>query len=40
VDRKKIQLSEPIKSLGEQNVEIKLPGNVTATANVNVVAAE
>jgi large subunit ribosomal protein L9 len=40
VDRKKIQLGEPIKSLGEQDVEIKLPGNVTATANVNVVAAE
>ena len=40
VDRKKIQLGEPIKTLGEQNVEIKLPGNVVATAVVNVVAAE
>ena len=40
VDRKKIQLGEPIKSLGEQSVEIKLPGNVVATAKVNVTAAE
>ena|SRR5690554_3240290 len=40
IDRKKIQLGEPIKVLGEQNVEIKLPGNVVATAVVNVAAAE
>jgi large subunit ribosomal protein L9 len=40
VDRKKIQLGEPIKTLGEQNVEIKLPGSVVASVAVNVVAAE
>ena len=37
VDRKKIQLSEPIKTLGEHAVTIKLGYDVTATVKVNVV---
>lgn len=40
IDRKKIQLDEPIKAIGEQTVEVKLPGAVTAEIKVSVVAAE
>lgn len=40
IDRKKIQLDEPIKTIGEQTVEVKLPGAVTAEIKVSVVAAE
>ncbi|MEA3465112.1 MAG: 50S ribosomal protein L9 [Thermodesulfobacteriota bacterium] len=40
VDRKKIQLDEPIKSLGDHQVEIKLPATVVAQIAVSVVAAE
>jgi large subunit ribosomal protein L9 len=40
VDRKKIQLAEPIKTLGEHPVAIKLPAGITATVKVSVVAAE
>lgn len=40
VDRKKIQLDEPIKSLGEYEVPIKLDAGVVATIKVSVVAAE
>ena len=39
IDRKKIQLDEAIKSLGEQTVGVKLPGNVVAEIKVSVVAA-
>lgn len=39
VDRKKIQLPEPIKLLGDYEVPIKLQANVTATIKVSVVAA-
>ncbi len=38
VDRKKIQLDEPIKSLGEFDVDIRLNPDVTATVKVKVVA--
>jgi len=38
VDRRKIQLNEPIKSLGNFNVAVKLHREVTAHLNVQVVA--
>jgi large subunit ribosomal protein L9 len=38
VDRRKIQLSEPLKSVGEHTVTIKLYREVTAHVKVNVVA--
>jgi large subunit ribosomal protein L9 len=38
VDRRKIQLSEPLKTLGEHTVAIKLHREVTAHIKVNVVA--
>lgn len=38
VDKKKIALKETIKTLGTQNVEIKLYEGVIATLKVNVVA--
>jgi large subunit ribosomal protein L9 len=37
VDRRKIQLSEPLKSLGDFNVAIKLHREVTAHVKVKVV---
>ncbi len=40
VDRKKIQLAEPIKNLGEYEVPVKLPGGVVATLKVAVIASE
>ncbi len=40
VDRKKIQLSEPIKALGEFSVPIKLQAGVIAQIKVVVTAAE
>jgi large subunit ribosomal protein L9 len=40
IDRKKIQLGEPIKTLGEFEVPIRLQGSVTANIKVSVVAAE
>jgi large subunit ribosomal protein L9 len=40
VDRKKIQLEEPIKTLGEHEVSVKLQAGITATVKVSVVAAE
>jgi large subunit ribosomal protein L9 len=40
IDRKKIQLAEPIKMLGEHEVPVKLPAGLTATIKVSVVAAE
>jgi large subunit ribosomal protein L9 len=39
IDRKKIVLTEPIKSLGEYTVTIKLHPEVTATLKVSVTAA-
>ena len=39
VDRRKIQLSDPLKSLGEHEVAVKLHRDVTATLKVKVVAA-
>jgi len=38
VDRRKIQLHEPIKKLGEYDVPIRLHRDVTATVKVRVVA--
>jgi large subunit ribosomal protein L9 len=38
LDRRKIQLHEPIKKLGEYNVPIRLHRDVTATVKVRVVA--
>ena len=40
IDRKKIQLAEPIKSLGEYEVPIKLDAGVVANIKVSVVALE
>ncbi|MDW7644099.1 MAG: 50S ribosomal protein L9 [Desulfuromonadales bacterium] len=40
IDRKKIQLDEPIKTLGTHEVPVKLQAGVVATIKVNVVAAE
>lgn len=37
VDKRKIELSEPIRSLGVTNVSIKLHSDVTATLKVQVV---
>ena len=39
VDRRKIQLAEPLKSLGEHAVAVKLHREVTANLKVRVVAA-
>ena len=38
VDRRKLQLSEPIKKLGEYDVPLKLHREVSATVKVKVVA--
>lgn len=38
VDRKKLQLAEPIKSLGTYEIPVKLVSDVTATVKVEVVA--
>lgn len=40
IDRRKIQLAEPIKALGEHAVPVKLHRDVTATVKVRVVPAE
>jgi large subunit ribosomal protein L9 len=39
IDRRKIQLEQPIKSLGAHEVEIKLNAGVSATLKVNVTKA-
>ena len=39
IDRRRIDLGEPIKSLGEHDVVVKLHRQVTATIKVKVVAA-
>jgi large subunit ribosomal protein L9 len=39
VDRRKIQLADPIKAIGEHNVPLKLHRDVTATLKVKVVPA-
>jgi len=38
VDKKQINISEPIKRLGEHEVELKLHSNVSARLKINVVA--
>ncbi|MDY0190133.1 MAG: 50S ribosomal protein L9 [Desulfuromonas sp.] len=40
VDRKKIQLGDAIKTLGEHKVAVKLPAAVIAEVTISVVAAE
>lgn len=40
VDRRKIQLAEPLKTLGEHAVPVKLHREVTATLKVRIVAAQ
>ena len=40
IDRRKILLDQPIKSLGTHEVEIKLNAGVSATLKVRVIAAE
>lgn len=40
IDRKKIQLAEPIKALGDYQVPVKLAAGVTANIKVSVVPAE
>jgi large subunit ribosomal protein L9 len=39
IDRRKIQLAEPLKSLGEHTVPVKLHREVTANLKVRIVAA-
>jgi large subunit ribosomal protein L9 len=39
IDRRKIQLNEPLKALGEHQVPVKLHRDVTVNLKVNVVAA-
>lgn len=38
IDRKKLQLAEPIKSIGTYEIPVKLVSDVTATLKVDVVA--
>jgi large subunit ribosomal protein L9 len=40
VDRRKLQLAEPIKRIGDTDVPVKLARDVTATVKVKVVAEE
>ncbi|MCC7008751.1 MAG: 50S ribosomal protein L9 [Acidobacteria bacterium] len=40
VDRRRIQLAEPLKSLGEHKVPVRLTRDVTADVTVAIVAAE
>lgn len=40
IDRKKIQLVEPIKSLGDYQVPVKLTAGITATIKVSVVSVD
>lgn len=40
VDRRRIQLAEPLKTLGEHQVPIKIHRDITAQLKVKVVAAE
>jgi large subunit ribosomal protein L9 len=40
IDRRRIQLAEPLKALGEHQVPVKLHRDITATLKVKVVAAE
>jgi len=40
IDRRRIQLAEPLKTLGEHAVPVRLHREVTATLKVKVVAAE
>ena len=38
MDRKKIQLDEPIKALGDYEIAVKLPAGILATVKVSVTA--
>ncbi|HKQ59688.1 MAG TPA: 50S ribosomal protein L9 [Candidatus Polarisedimenticolaceae bacterium] len=40
VDRRRIQLAEPIKTLGEHEIEIKLHRTTTARVKLNVLASD
>ncbi len=40
IDKKKVELDEPIRSLGEFDVPVRLNADVTATLKVKVVASE
>jgi large subunit ribosomal protein L9 len=40
VDRKAIQLDQPIKTSGKSEIEIKLPQDINATLTINVIAKE
>lgn len=40
VDRRKIQLADPLKTLGEHEIAVKLHRDVTATLKVKVAAAQ
>ncbi|MDY0269603.1 50S ribosomal protein L9 [Trichloromonas sp.] len=40
IDRKKIVLEEPIKTLGDYQVPVKLPAGVVATVKISVIPAE
>jgi large subunit ribosomal protein L9 len=40
IDRRRIRLEQPLKALGEHKVEIRLYGDVTAVAVVDVIDAE
>jgi len=38
LDRRRVQLEQPIRSVGEHSVSVRLPGDLTATVKVRVVA--
>jgi large subunit ribosomal protein L9 len=38
LDRRRVQLDQPIRSVGEHVVPVRLPGDLTAEVKVNVVA--
>ena len=40
VDRRRIQLADPLKTLGEHEIQVKLHRDVTATLKVKVAAAQ
>jgi large subunit ribosomal protein L9 len=40
IDRRRIQLADPLKTLGEHEIPVKLHRDVTAQLKVKVVAAE
>lgn len=38
IDRKKIELHEPLRAVGTSQIKVKIYGNIVATINVNIIA--